>query len=212
MVVDDHPAFREGLSRLFQEEKDLKVIATTGDGGQAVELAAKLKPDVIIMDICLDGINGIEATRIIKDRNPETEILIVSAFDYSRYILAARSVGAAGYLLKNTQLPEIIKRVRSIFSNETGGNLQINDRISCSSEAGLPSDSNQLHAREIQVLNLLAEAKTNKEIAICLAISERTVQTHLVNIFHKLHVESRTEAVLQGIKQGWLSLDDLPDN
>lgn len=215
MVVDDHPAFRAGLSRLLQEENELEVVGTSGDGVEAIKLAAEFKPDVIIMDVSMDGIDGIEAARLIKTNSPETDILIISAFSYPSYILGALKAGASGYLLKNTPFRGIIKAVRSISSGEAifdmkvaGGLLRRLATDSVEKYNGLY----QLQPRELQILSLVAKGKANKEIAILLDISERTVQTHLVNVFRKLQVNSRTEAVLQGLKLGWLTLQDLPDD
>lgn len=215
MVVDDHPAFRVGLSRLLQEENELEVVGTSGDGVEAIKLAAEFKPDVIIMDVSMDGINGIEAARLIKTNSPEIDILIISAFSYPSYILGALRVGASGFLLKSTPFQGIIKAVRSISSGEaifdmkvTGGLLRHLATDSVEKYKGLY----QLQPRELQILGLVAKGKANKEIAVLLDISERTVQTHLVNVFRKLQVNSRTEAVLQGLKQGWLTLNDLPDD
>jgi len=215
MVVDDHPTFRDGLSRLLQEEADLKVVATAGDGEEAVELAQKLKPNVIIMDISMPKLNGIEAAKQIKSGSPEIAILIVSAYSYQSYVLAALKAGAAGYLLKNAPLQELIKAIRLIYSGEgifdvkvTGNLLRrlAGDRLE------KRQDVEELHDRELQILSFAAKGLGNKEIAGYLDISERTVQTHLVNIFRKLRVSSRTEAVLEGLKQGWITLEDLPSD
>ncbi len=213
MIVDDHPTFRDGLSRLLEEETDIEVVGTPGDGEQAIEAAVQLEPDVIIMDISMPKMNGIEATRQIKTNSPEMAIIIVSAYSYPSYIVAALRAGASGYLLKNAPLPELMKAVRLVYSGEgvfdmkiTGGILR---RLAADKSEKM-KEGEELHPRELQVLNLAAKGGNNKEIADQLNISERTVQTHLVNIFRKLRVSSRTEAVLHALKEGWLTLDDLP--
>ncbi|MDD5701875.1 MAG: response regulator transcription factor [Dehalococcoidales bacterium] len=215
MVVDDHPAFRDGLSRLLQEESDLEVVATPEDGEQAVDVASKLKPNVIVMDISMPKMNGIEAARLIKADSPEIAILIVSAYSYQSYILAALKAGAAGYLLKNAPLHEIIKAIRMVSSGEGVFDMKVTGNLLrrlANDKTEKRRDVEELHPRELQILTLAAKGMGNKEIASNLEISERTVQTHLVNIFRKLRVSSRTEAVLQGLRQGWLTLDDLPSN
>jgi len=213
MVVDDHPAFRDGLSRLLQEESDIEVVATPGDGEQAVEVADQLKPDVIIMDISMPKMNGIEAARLIKKQNPEIAVLMVSAYSYQSYILAALKAGAAGYLLKNAPLQELVKAIRLVHSGEGVFDMKVTGNLlrrMATEKAEKVKDVEELHSKELQVLCFTARGMSNKEIALQLDISERTVQTHLVNIFRKLQVSSRTEAVLQGLKRGWLTLDDLP--
>jgi len=215
MVVDDHPAFRDGLSRLLQEEADLEVVATPGDGEQAVELAVKLKPNVIVMDISMPKMNGIEAAKIIKANNPGIAILMVSAYSYQSYVLAALRAGAAGYLLKNAPLQELMKAIRMIYTGEGVFDMKVTGNLLrrlAEDKGERRKDVEELHPRELEVLTLAAKGSGNKEIAGELEISERTVQTHLVNIFRKLRVSSRTEAVLQGLRQGWLTLDDLPIN
>ncbi len=214
MVVDDHPAFRDGLSRLLREEPDLEVVATPGDGEQAVDMASKLKPDVIVMDISMPKMNGIEAARLIKTQVPETAILMVSAYSYQSYILASLRAGAAGYLLKNAPLHELVKAIHMVASGEGVFNMKVTGsllRQLAQEKSENNKDIEELHSREIQVLSYTARGMSNKAIAEQLNISERTVQSHLVNIFRKLQVSSRTEAVLQGLRRGWLTLDDLPD-
>ncbi len=214
MVVDDHPTFRDGLSRLLQEEEDLEVVSTPDSGEQAVELAEKLKPSVIIMDISMPGINGIEATKLIKARCPDVSILMVSAYSYQSYILASLRAGASGYLLKNAPLQELIKAVRLIYSGEGVFDMKITGNLlrNLASDKGEKrKDLEELHPRELEILTIAAKGGSNKEIASRLEISERTVQTHLVNIFRKLRVSSRTDAVLKGLRAGWFTLDDLPN-
>jgi two-component system, NarL family, response regulator LiaR len=215
MVVDDHPAFRDGLSRLLQEETDIEVVATPGDGEQAVDLSGKLKPNVIVMDISMPKMNGIEAAKLIKFNNPEIAILMISAFSYPSYVLAALRAGAAGYLLKNAPLQELIKAIRLVYSGEGVFDMKITGNLLrklAGDKVEKYQDIEDLHPRELEILSSAAKGMGNKEIALSLSISERTVQTHLVNIFRKLKVSSRTEAVLQGLRQGWLTLDDLPND
>jgi DNA-binding NarL/FixJ family response regulator len=139
---------------------------------------------------------------------------MVSAYSYPSYVLAALRAGAAGYLLKNAPLQELIKAVRLVHSGEGVFDLKVTGNILrrlAADKVEKRKDIEELHPRELQVLTLAARGDSNKQIASQLEVSERTVQTHLVNIFRKLRVSSRTEAVLQGLRQGWLTLDDLPD-
>ena len=214
LIADDHPAFREGLCRLLRDEKDLEVVSVVGDGESAVESAKQFKPDVAIVDISMPKLNGIEAAKQIKEFSSETAVLMVSAYSYPSYVLAALRGGAAGYLLKDTPLSDIINAIRMVNSGEAVFDMKATGKI-LRRIANDKSNGNrvveELQPREIEVLNLAAKGVGNKEIATKLNISERTVQTHLVNVFRKLHVSSRTEAVLYALKEGWLTMEDLPD-
>ena len=213
LVADDHPAFREGLCRLIDGEKDMECVATVPNGEEAARLAKELAPDVAIIDVAMPKLNGIEATKQIKAACPTTAILMVSAFGYESYLLASLRAGAAGYLLKSTPLRELTNAVRSVQAGEAVFDLKsaskILRRLSAEKDAKRRS-LEELHPRELGVLRLAANGMSNKEIAVELVISERTVQTHMVNIFGKLGVGSRTEAVLHALKEGWLTFDDLP--
>ena len=211
MVIDDHPAFREGLTRLLKEETDLEVIATLGDGFQAVESAKCLKPDVAVMDISMPRLNGIEAAKQIREVSPGTVILMVSAFNYPSYVLACLRAGAVGYLMKDASLSKILASIRMIHAGDSVFDLKVTGKILrrlASGKAEMSQDQ-ELHPRELQVLDLAAKGRGNKEIGNQLSISERTVQTHLVNVFRKLQVNSRTEAIIRALKEGWLVLDEL---
>lgn len=213
MIADNHPAFREGLCQLLEGEEDLKCIAKPEDGEEAVRLAKELAPDVAIIDVAMPKLNGIEAAKQIKVACPNTAILMVSAFGYESYVLASLRAGAAGYLLKSAPLRELTNAVHSVQAGEGVFDLKAASKIlqRLSAEKGEEKRSpEELHRRELQVLKLAAKGISNKQIASKLSISERTVQTHLVNIFRKLGVGSRTEAVLHALKEGWLTLDDLP--
>ena len=213
LIADDHPAFREGLCRLLEGEEDLECVCKPSDGEEAVSLAKELLPDVAIIDVAMPKLNGIEAAKQIKAACPNTAILMVSAFGYESYILASLRAGAAGYLLKTTPLRELTNAIRSVHTGEAVFDLKAASKIlrRLTAEKGKEKEGlEELHRRELEVLKLAAKGISNKEIASKLTISERTVQTHLVNIFRKLGVSSRTEAVLHALKKGWLTLDDLP--
>ena len=213
LVADDHPAFREGLCRLIEEEEDMEVVAMAADGGEAARLAKELLPNVAIIDVAMPVVNGIEAAKQIKESCPATATLMVSAYGYESYILASLEAGAAGYLLKNVSLRDLISAVRSVHAGKGVFDLKATSKIlrRLAPEKGEERRGlGELHRRELEVLKLAGKGMSNKEIAAELSISERTVQTHLTNIFRKLEVGSRTEAVLHGLKEGWFTLDDLP--
>lgn len=213
LVADDHPVFREGLRQLLEQEADMECVGGTADGEEAVRLAKELLPDVAVIDVAMPKLNGIEAARQIKAACPATAILMVSAFGYESYLLAALRVGAAGYLLKSAAPRELTNAVRSVHAGEAVFDLKAASKVlhRLAAEKGEERRGlEELQSRELEVLKLAAKGMSNKEIGRELGISERTVQSHLVNIFRKLEVGSRTEAVLHALHEGWLTLDDLP--
>jgi two-component system, NarL family, response regulator LiaR len=211
VIADNHPAFREGLCRLLADEKELEVVGQAGDGEEIITLSKNLKPDVAIVDVAMPKLSGIEATKRIKETSPNTAVLIVSAFNYQTYILASLRAGAAGYLTKDTPIRELVTAVRLAYAGDgiidrSAANNIIRHLIA---DKNAKKGNLDLYPREIEVLKLTAKGMRNKEIAKELNISERTVQAHLSNIFSKLEVDSRTEAVLQALKEGWLDICDL---
>jgi DNA-binding NarL/FixJ family response regulator len=214
LIADDHPVFRDGIRKLFDEQEDLEVVGQADDGEEAVSMAIELKPDLVIMDIMMPNVNGIEATKRIKAALPGTAILLVSGYSYDSYVLAALRAGASGFLSKGARSSEILSAVTAIRE----GNPVLDPRLAYKILTELVStgDSDarprleELRDRELEVLKLAAKGMTNRAIADELFLSERTIQTHFANIFRKLNVGSRTEAVLHALKSGWLSPDDLP--
>jgi DNA-binding NarL/FixJ family response regulator len=173
-------------------------------------LSARLKPDVAVIDIALPKINAIDATKQLKIVSPETAVLVVSSFDSQTFALSSLRAGAAGFLTKDTPTQDLIKAIRLIHAGDgiiersAGETIARNFSADRESRQGL-----DLYPRELEVLKLTAKGLRNKEIARDLTISERTVQAHLSNIFSKLEVASRTEAVLKALKSGWLDINDL---
>lgn len=213
LLADDHAVVRQGTRELLEREEDLEVVAEAGDGEEAVQLASSQRPDVAIMDIAMPKLNGIEATRQIKANLPATAVLVLTAYDNDQYIFALLEAGAAGYLLKNVRAEELIEAVRAVHAGESVlhpaiARKVINRFAPTASKLAEESLQGSLTEREMEVLKLAAKGMRNQEIAQELSLSVRTVQTHLSNIFGKMQVGSRTEAVLQGLKQGWLVLDD----
>jgi len=212
MIADDHPTFREGLSRLLEDEEDLECVAKPTDGIEAVRLAKELQPDVAIIDVSMPNLNGIEAAKRIKAACPKTAILMVSAFNYQSYILASLQAGAAGYMSKDTPLADLVGAIRLVYKGDSVLDAKATNKLVSHLSVGDGStrtDSERLLPRELEVLKLAAKGMSNKKIARELIISERTIQTHLVNIYRKLGVNSRTQAVLKGLDKGWLTLDNL---
>lgn len=193
------------------DENDLAVVGQASDGEEVVRLSQDLKPDVAILDVSMPKLNGIEATKLIKEHDPQTAVLIVSAFNYQTYVLASLRAGAAGYLTKDTPMCELLSAVRLAYAGDgvidrSLANQLIRHLISNKDDK---KRNLELYPREIEVLKLTSRGMRNKEIGKALNISERTVQAHLSNIFAKLEVDSRTEAVLQALKQGVLDMCDL---
>src|SRR3990170_563646 len=213
LLAEDHVVVREGTRALLQREQDMEVIGEAGDGKEAVELANKLRPDVVVMDIAMPGINGIEATKQIKTCCPRTAVLILTAYDNEQYIFALLEAGAAGYLLKNVRSSELVAAVRSVYGGESvlhpAVTRKVIERLGLSSaRAAAERASGPLSDRELEILRLAAKGLSNKQIASRLCLSARTVQAHLGNIFNKLGVGSRTEAVLYALKRGWIAPED----
>jgi two-component system, NarL family, response regulator LiaR len=213
LIADDHPPFTEGLTLLFNREPDLEVIATPTDGEEAVKLAKQLKPDVVILDVAMPKLNGIEAAKQIKADCPDTAVLMLSAYGYEPYLISSLQAGVSGYLLKTSPVTELTRAIRSVHDGQAVFDFEAVKKVLRGLVTDIGSKNkglHDLHQRELEVLRLAAKGISNKDIALKLGIGNRTVQTHLLRIFHKLGVNSRTEAVFHALKQGWLTLDDLP--
>ncbi len=211
IIADDHPTFREGLRRLLGDEKELEVVGQAVDGEEAVNLSRDLHPDVAIVDVSMPKLGGIEAIKQIKESSPATVVLVLSAYHYQSYILASLRAGAAGYLTKDTPINEITSAIRVANAGDRIIGRAIADTVMqwLISDRSIYKGNQELHPREIEVLRLTAKGMRNKEIAAALKISGRTVQAHLVNIYNKLDVCSRTEAVLHALREGWLDISEL---
>lgn len=214
VLAEDHVVVREGTRELIQHEDDMEVVGEAGDGEEAVSLVQRFQPDVIIMDVNMPRLNGIEATKRIKALLPKTAVLILTAYDNDQYVSALLEAGAAGYLLKNIKGRELIEAVRAVNAGESVLHPKIARKVLnrfASSNAKPEGDAvdNVLSDRELEVLKLAAKGLSNRDIADKLFLSIRTVQAHLGNIFNKLDVGSRTEAILYGLKKGWFSIEDL---
>ena len=214
LLADDHALVREGTRRLLETESDVEVVAEAASGEEAIEAARRLHPDIAIMDIAMPGIGGIEATRAIKIHCPGTAVLILSAYDDEPYLMALIDAGAAGFLLKSVHGQELIKAVRAVARGESVLQPWLAEnamrRLSARSD-NADRSTEKLSEREFDVLRLAARGLPNKEIAMRLGLSVRTVHSHLANIFLKMQVGSRTEAVLLALRQGMISLQETYD-
>jgi len=214
LIADDHAVVREGTRRILEQEPDMEVVGEAGDGEEAVNLAASLKPDVAIIDIAMPKLDGIEATKRIKATWPSINVLILSAYDDDQFIFSLLEAGAAGYLLKSIRGRELIDAIRAVYSGESVLHPSIarkvlNRFVSTSGKPEGQEPSGVLSDREMEVLKLAAKGLSNQDIAEKLCLSIRTVQGHLGHIFNKLQVGSRTEAVVRALKEGWVTLDDV---
>jgi NarL family two-component system response regulator LiaR len=215
LIADDHAVVREGTRRMLEQEEDMDVVAEASNGEEAVKMTTSFKPDVVLMDISMPVLDGIEATKQIKALSPSVAILILSAYDDDQFIFSLLEAGAAGYLLKSVRGRELIEAIRSVYAGESvlhpSVARKVLNRFGHSSEKQAERTPVELLSeREMEVLKLLTRGLSNKEIADELCISIRTVQGHLGNIFNKLQISSRTEAVVRALKEGWVTLKDLP--
>jgi len=214
ILGEDHLITRQGIRRLLEDEKGFSIIGEASNGEEVVKLVTELKPDVVLMDIAMPKLNGIEATRQIKLINPRTGVLVLSAYDDDEYVFALLKAGAAGYLLKSVSGDELVRAVKAIHKGEPDldpaiarkvlNYFKLPDKV-----PGMEEDTEHFSDRELDIIRLAAKGLTNKEIADKLHLSYRTVEGHMRDVFNKLGVGSRTEAVLHGLRRGWFTLEEL---
>ncbi len=211
VLADDHAVVRKGIREFLEESGDIRVVAEAADGAEAVALVAEHAPDVAVLDVQMPGLTGIEATRRIKAEFPAVRVLILTAYDDAPYIFALLQAGASGYVLKTADSGELVNAVRAVFRGESALDPAVAHKVVQQLTSGRPLGAQAavepLTEREIEVLHLAAKGLTNKAIGQALAISDRTVQGHLANIYGKLGAGSRTEAVTEALKQGWIVLE-----
>jgi DNA-binding NarL/FixJ family response regulator len=206
LIADDHPLFRDGMRGLLGSLPDMEVVGEASSGEQAIELARELQPDVILMDIKMPGINGIEATREILHTSPRIGVLVVTMFEDDDSVFAAMRAGARGYLLKDSSGQEVMHAIRAVASGEAIFGPGVAQRLISFFSAPSPAVSRrafpELTEREEEVLSLVAQGKTNQEIAKELFVSLKTVRNHVSNIFLKLQVADRAQAVIRAREAG----------
>ncbi len=208
LIADDHPVVRDGLAAMLGTQPDFEVVATAGNGQEAVRLAAELKPDVVLLDLEMPELDGVEALARMRAASPVVRALVFTAFDTDERILGAVRAGAQGYLLKGAPRDELFRAVRVVSQ---GGSLlqpvvasKLLKRMA--NPAGADPPPARLTSREAEVLRLLAQGQANKEIAVALVISERTVKFHVSAILSKLGASNRTEAVRLAVQRGLVAL------
>lgn len=210
ILADDHALVRQGIRQFLDEADDIEVVGEAADGSEALKLVGEVRPDVAVLDIQMPELTGIEVTRQIKSRFPEVRVLILTAYDDDPYVFALLREGANGYLLKSAEPDEFLKSVRAVFCGEPALSPGITEAVLRRVREGRPAGSVEqvepLTLREVEVLRLAAQGLTNRAIGHELGISDRTVQGHLANIYGKLGVGSRTEAVTEALKRGWIVL------
>ena len=216
VIADDHPLLREAMRNVMEQHEDMEVLGEACDGEEAVKLSSELKPDVVVMDVVMPKLNGIEATRQIRKISPTTAVLVLTAYDDDRYVIGLLEAGAAGYLLKSARGEALVKAIRAVLAGELVLHPAIIAKIlkygvKIAVEGGKPKMEEQLSDREMEILKLAARGMSNKDIAKKLFLSIRTVKAHLSNIFNKMGVASRTEAIVKGVREGWLTLEDMSD-
>jgi DNA-binding NarL/FixJ family response regulator len=194
LIAEDNALVREGLQQLLGTTGDLQVVATAGDGGQAISLVATCEPDVVLMDLEMPGVDGVAATRAIVDSGNAARIVILTSFSHHERVLDALDAGAVGYLLKDAPPDELMRGVRAAARGESPLDPRAASAVLASRAGRRPAD--ELSERQLDVLALVAEGKQNKHIARELEISEKTVKAHLTAIFHTLGVTDRTQAAL----------------
>ncbi len=211
LLADDHAIVRKGIRDFIEEDPELKVVAETNNGGDALRLAREHLPDVAVLDIQMPVLNGIDATREIKAQAPGVRVLVLTAYEDDPYVFALLRAGADGYILKNADADEIVRAVKAVARGGKVLSPAVAAKVVAQMSTGKPATAAEqvepLSEREIEVLRLAAQGLTNKAIGQTLQISDRTVQGHLASIYGKLAVASRTEAVTKALKLGWIVLD-----
>jgi NarL family two-component system response regulator LiaR len=210
LLAEDHVVVREGIRERIQREEDMEIVGEVGDGEEAIQLAEQLKPDIILMDIAMPKLNGIEASRRIKSASPSISILVLTAYDNEEFIFALLEAGVAGYLLKNVRGQELLNAIRATYEGESVLSptiaKKVFGRMQLEAKRAVKERKEVLSERELEVVKLAAEGLANREIAKELFVGGRTIQTHWRNIFNKLGVSSRTEALMACLKKGWITL------
>ncbi len=209
LLVDDHEVVRRGIGALLATEDSISVVGEAADGEEAIAQTAELEPDVILMDLEMPGIGGIEAIKRIVDSDPEAKILVLTSFAADDKVFPSIKAGASGYLLKDTGPEDLVEAIQQVDRGESSLNPRIARKLlrEVSQPPAGKQTADPLTERELEVLGLIAKGRSNQDIADELVISDATVRTHVSNILGKLHLASRTQAALYALREGLASLD-----
>lgn len=212
LIVDDHVIVREGLRALLETQPDIKIVGEAANGQEALNKVVEVKPDIVLMDITMPGINGLEATRQIKQRNPDVKILVLTVHEGDEYFFKMLTAGASGYFVKGGSSNELVSAMRivrqgDVYLYPTVAKKLLGEYLQRVRTGNNKKDYNGLTNRERQVLKLIAEGDSNQKIAELLVLSPTTVQTHRTHIMAKLGIHNRTELVKYAIRHGFITLD-----
>lgn len=216
ILADDHAVVRAGTRQLLERQEDLQIVGEASDGEEAVRLTHELRPDVVVMDVRMPKLSGVEATRRIKEERPDVRVLVLTAHDDDEYVFALLQSGADGYLLKTAEFEDLIKAIHTVVAGQSALAPEVAGKVVAHFTSGksLPEVLANTHdqydgltERELGILRLVGKGLSNKQIGQELYISDRTVQAHLSNIFSKLGVSSRTEAVMYAVRKNWIKTD-----
>ena len=208
LIADDQTLFRSGLARLLDSDDRVNVVGEAVDGNDAVKLAASLKPDVVLMDIKMPNLDGIEATRRIIAENPKTKVLMLTTFEADNHVIQSLKAGASGYVLKDSQAGAIVSSILAVVAGERVMASAVANRVlEMLTGATTPKEFyDGLTAREVEILKMLATGMANKQIAYKLKISEKTVRNHVSNMYEKLGIYDRAQAVLYAVRKGLVEI------
>lgn len=210
LIADDHAVVREGLRTLITRTPGMELVGEAANGLEAVNQGEALQPDVVLLDMVMPRLNGLEVIPKLKQVTPHVRILVLTSFDDDERVFAAVKAGALGYLLKDSSPQELLQAIRSVYQGQPSLAPNIAYKVirEISQPSSLPQTEEPLTEREVETLRLIAQGLSNEEIAQNLTISERTVGKHVSNILEKLHLANRTQAALYALRQGLASLDD----
>jgi len=202
LVVDDQLLFRSGLVGLLQTDGRIDVAGQASEGAEAVRLVAEIKPDVVLMDLRMPGLDGVEATRQITAQHPDVKVLVVSGFGADSFVIDALKAGASGYLLKDSGVDAIVSSIVAVASGESVMTQTVADRVLQMLTMMPKQFYDGLTEREVEILRLLAQGLANKQIAYRLRVSDKTIRNHISNVYRKLGISDRTQAVLYAVRKG----------
>jgi DNA-binding NarL/FixJ family response regulator len=214
LLADDHNVLRQGMAQMIDAQADMKVVAQASDGSEAVSLARKERPDIVLMDINMPKMDGVEAARRITAELPETSIIVLTMYRRDNYVFEAIKAGASGYLLKETELDELLAAIRAVARGEAVIDPAIASRVLAEFRQQPKVEEipdSRLSDRDVDILRLVAQGLSNQEIGAQLFISEKTVRNRLSLVFRQLHLKNRTEAALYALRKGLVSPDEPED-